>query len=278
MDAIEQHNADKTQTYTLGRNQFTHLTLEEFKEAAHIGGIIPPNLRSHGGKVQENISDASALPTTVDWVAAGAVTPVKNQGSCGSCWSFSTTGALEGAYFIKYRSLLSFSEQNLVSCDKSDSACDGGWMDTAFGWVKSNGGLATEDSYPYVSGDNTVPACDTTKAKVAGAAPVSFTDVTANNVNALATAVAQQPVSIAIQANQAAFQSYSGGIISGRCGTNIDHGVLAVGYGHDSATGLDYWKVKNSWGPTWGSGGYVYIEKSSADLCGVLVAPSYPNM
>ncbi len=278
MEQIHKHNADTTQTYKLGQNQFTHLTFDEFVKAVNLKGINKPALRKNGGKVHTAPADVSTLPTTVDWVAAGAVTDVKNQGSCGSCWSFSTTGALEGAYQIKYGNLQSFSEQQLVSCDKTDSGCNGGWMDDAFTWVQDNGGITTETAYPYTSGNGSNAPCVSGQTLVTGSAPSSFTDVTTGSVSALMSAVAQQPVSIAFQANQLAFQSYSSGVLTGRCGQNLDHGVLAVGYGTDASTGLDYWKVKNSWGTTWGEGGYILIERSNADLCGVLDAPSYPTL
>jgi len=277
VDQIEAHNSQNL-SYTMGINQFTHLTFAEFTEEVHLGATRPYSLRRNSANVHKEPADVSALPASVDWTTAGAVTPVKNQGSCGSCWSFSTTGSLEGAYFLKYGKLLSFSEQELVSCDTTDSGCNGGWMDNAFAWVKTNGGLTTEDQYPYTSGTTQVSGtCKTSGySLVSQVAPASYTDVTAGSVTALASAVAQQPVSIAIQANQPAFQSYSGGVLTGRCGTRLDHGVLAVGYG--TLNGVDYWKVKNSWGPSWGLNGYILIEKSSADLCGVLDAASYPNL
>ena len=282
VEQIHKHNADTTQTYKLGQNQFTHLTFDEFVNAVNLNGINKPSLRKNG-KVHTAPADVSTLPSSVDWVAAGAVTDVKNQGSCGSCWSFSTTGALEGAYQIKYGNLQSFSEQQLVSCDTTDAGCNGGWMDDAFTWVKNNGGITTEAAYPYSSGTGTNAACITGNTLVTGSAPTSFTDVTPGSVNALMSAVAQQPVSIAIQANQLAFQSYSSGVLTGRCGQNLDHGVLAVGYGTDdsvgtASSGLDYWKVKNSWGTSWGEGGYIRILRSSQDLCGVLDAASYPTL
>lgn len=280
VDDIEKHNADKTQTYQLGINQFTHLTFSEFQDAVRIGGTRPPFLRRQGADFLHTAPVDATNPTSVDWVAAGAVTPVKDQGNCGSCWSFSTTGAIEGAYYIKNKSLVSFSEQELVSCDKTDSGCNGGWMDDAFTWAKKNGGLTTEAAYPYTSGKtgSTGSCVSSGYSNVAGSAPSSFTDVVAGSVSALESAVAQQPVSIAIQANQAAFQSYKSGVLTGKCGQRLDHGVLAVGYGVDAATGLAYWKVKNSWGPTWGEDGYIRILKDSSDLCGVLDAASYPTL
>jgi len=278
VDEIEAHNAANN-TYKLGLNQFSHLTFEEFTQAVSLGATRPPNLRrSSSGPLHEEPKDPSAVPASIDWVSAGAVTGVKDQGSCGSCWSFSTTGSLEGAYYLKYKTLKSFSEQQLVSCDENDHGCNGGWMDTAFEWVKSNGGLASEADYPYTSGTGTSGTCKTTgytnDPKVA---PTSYTDVKTGSVSALQSAVAQQPVSIAIQANQRSFQSYSSGVLTGRCGQNLDHGVLLVGYG-TWTDGTPYWKVKNSWGSSWGMDGYILIERSDADLCGVLDAPSYPTL
>jgi C1A family cysteine protease len=149
-------------------------------------------------------------------------------------------------------------------------------MDDAFEWVKKNGGLPTEENYPYTSGTTGKSGtCETAHTNVAEVAPKSYTDVR-SNVDALMSAVAQQPVSIAIQANQLAFQFYDSGVLTGNCGQRLDHGVLAVGYGTEN--GVDYWKVKNSWGDSWGEDGYIKIERSDADLCGVLDAASYPNL
>lgn len=281
VDLIETHNANPKHTYKLGLNKFAHLTYSEFLDAVRIGGARTPNLRrSTTGRLHEAPKDAASLPAEVDWVKAGAVTPVKNQGQCGSCWSFSTTGALEGAYYNKFGELLSFSEQQLVSCDVGggDAGCNGGWMDDAFTFVQKNGGLTTEDQYPYTSGttQKSGTCIKTGYTNVAGVAPKGFTDVTPGSVSALMSAVAQQPVSIAIQANQPAFQLYKSGVLTGKCGQTLDHGVLAVGYG--TLNGVDYWKVKNSWGPDWGEGGYILIERGENDLCGVLDAASYPNL
>jgi len=275
MDMIEAHNSQNL-SYQLGINKFSHLTQQEFSEMVHLGGVRKPNLRS-SGVVHEAPADMSAVPSSKDWVAEGAVTEVKNQGSCGSCWSFSTTGALEGAIKISHGKLHSLSEQQLVSCDTTDLGCNGGWMDDAFDWVAGNKGLCTEEDYPYTSGAGKNSACKTGCTPVANSAPLSHTDVKAGDVNALMSAVAQQPVSIAIQANQPAFQSYKSGVLTGKCGQRLDHGVLAVGYG-TWTDGTPYWKVKNSWGPDWGMDGYILIERSSADLCGVLDAASYPTV
>jgi C1A family cysteine protease len=279
-DTIYLHNSDKDNTYELGHNKFSHMSFDEFKAYVRLGlderveETIANNVETH--------IDLTALPTSVDWTTKGAVTGVKDQGNCGSCWSFSATGALEGAYKIKYGTLISFSEQNLVSCDTIDSACNGGLMDNAFTWTKSNGGLCTESGYPYTSGTTGQKGtCYTTCTKNTGVAPKSFTDVAKNSDSALMTALVQQPVSVAIQANQPAFQLYKSGVLTGSCGTNLDHGVLAVGYG-TWTDGTDYYKVKNSWGTSWGMSGYILIQRGNPQRCGecgiLCGPPSYPNL
>ena len=281
-DIIESHNENKDSTYTLGHNQFSHMNFDEFKAYVRLGLDSPTEETEEADNILEANQNLTALPTSVDWSAKGAVTGVKDQGNCGSCWSFSATGALEGAYQIKYGSLVSFSEQNLVSCDTIDSACNGGLMNNAFTWTKSNGGLCTESGYPYTSGTTGQRGtCYTTCSKNTAVTPKSFTDVAKNSDSALMTALVQQPVSIAIQANQPAFQSYKSGVLTGTCGTNLDHGVLAVGYGTWS-DGTDYYKVKNSWGTTWGMSGYILIQRGNPQRCGecgiLCGPPSYPNL
>jgi C1A family cysteine protease len=274
VESIEKHNSDPSQTYTRGLNQFSHLTESEWKDAVRLGSTRPPNLRRNGEVHGEPTSDP---PASVDWVAKGAVTSVKNQGQCGSCWSFSAAGAMEGGYFLKTGNLVNFAEQELVSCDPLCSGCNGGWMDDAFKWVMQNGGIADDSSYPYTSGTTMqTGSCKGTGNSVANSAPSGYKDVQQGSVSALMDAVAGQPVSVAIQADQTAFKSYSGGVLTGTCGTQLDHGVLAVGYG--TLNGVDYWKVKNSWGTSWGDNGYVLIERSSSDKCGILLAASYPEL
>jgi len=278
LKTIEAHNAKKDKTFTMGLNQFSHLTWEEFKKEVGLTPMPKETLRSRSPKIHGEPSSMVDVPDSIDWTSKGAVTPVKNQAQCGSCWSFSATGALEGAYYLKKGSMPSthgFSEQNLVSCDKKDNGCNGGWMDNAFAFAKSNGGLATEESYPYVSGNGKVPACDSSNKPVSGSAPSSYTDVQPGSVSAMMSAVAQQPVAIAIQADQSAFQHYSGGVLTSGCGQKLDHGVLNVGYGTEN--GDDYWLVKNSWGASWGDQGFIKIGRGSSNLCGVLSKGSYPN-
>jgi C1A family cysteine protease len=238
--------------------------------------------------IQEKVGlSMNNLPESVDWVKAGAVTPVKNQGQCGSCWSFSTTGALEGAYYNTYGTLHSFSEQQLVDCDNrknggKDMGCNGGLMDNAFSWIEKNGGLCSEDDYPYTSGDTkTAGTCQTTCDVVDNSVVTTFTDVHPSNDVDMMTALSKQTVSIAIEADQQAFQLYKSGVFTGTCGTNLDHGVLTVGYG--TLDGQDYYKVKNSWGATWGDEGYILLGRGDEfnkgqGQCGMLLQASYPEV
>jgi len=284
-DIIEDHNS-RQNSYRLAHNHLSHMSLDEFKAYYKLGLARPEKDTSSSGLLHEAPTDLSALASSVDWSVTGGVTGVKDQGQCGSCWSFSTTGALESAYYNKYNSLLSFSEQNFVDCDilrngGRDHGCNGGLMDNAFTWAKKNGGICTEDAYPYVSGTTkTSGTCQTTCSKVAAAAPQSYTDVTVNSDAALMSALNKQAVSVAIEADQSAFQLYSSGVLTAACGTTLDHGVLAVGYG-TWTDGTDYYKVKNSWGTSWGMNGYILLQRGvsqAAGQCGILASASYPNL
>jgi len=313
-------------TYTLGHNQFSGMSSDEFNNFMgfqfNLEKIDPSKIESKIHHVKTKLREIKCLkdcvdnydtsnkldtvtcvtsciqdakdelsltnvPESIDWVNNGAVTPVKNQGQCGSCWSFSTTGALEGAYYIKNGVLDSFSEQQLVDCDTrknggKDMGCNGGLMDNAFSWIEKNGGLCTEEDYAYTSGTTkTAGTCDTSCTVVSGSEIISYTDVKANSDNDMMSALAQQPVSIAIQADQKDFQLYKSGVFTGSCGTKLDHGVLVVGYG--SLDGDDYYRVKNSWGTTWGDNGYIYLGRgdkfnNGSGQCGMLMQASYPTV
>jgi C1A family cysteine protease len=273
-DLIEIENA-KNLSYKLGHNPYSIYTNEEFREMMGLNRPLPAHL-SQKSLVEAVVEDSSVEATSVDWVSAGYVTGVKNQGNCGSCWSFSTTGALEGAYKKRYGVLNSFSEQNLVSCDNADSACNGGWMDTAFKWIQGNGGLCTESAYPYTSGSTgTKGTCYTSCTKVSGSKIVSYTDL-GQTESQLQAGVDLQPVSVAVDASSA-WQMYSSGVFTGSCTNNVNHGVLNVGYG-TWTDGTPYWKVKNSWGTGWGQGGYIYMQRNTGTYggkCGIALYASY---
>ena len=267
---IEEHNAKKL-SYTLGHNAFSDMTWEEFS-ATHMGYLNRAPKNVERGLVETN---TTALPDAVDWVAKGAVTPVKNQGRCGSCWAFSTTGSLEGAYQIATGKLTSLSEEDLVQCDTAhDQGCRGGLMDDAFDYIEKNG-IAAEADYPYSSGGGVTGSCNTAKSKATVVSLTGHTDVPKDDEDALRAAVAKQPVSIAIEADKSAFQMYKSGILDNpACGTKLDHGVLVVGYGTDN--GVDYWKVKNSWGTVWGEQGYIRMVRGKTQ-CGLASQASYPT-
>lgn len=249
----------------MGINQFTDLTADEFRER-HLSTFNRTRPR------QEAWLEPTA-DDSVDWRAKGAVTPVKNQGQCGSCWSFSTTGSTEGAWQIAGHSLVSLSEQQLMDCStkEGDHSCQGGLMDFGFQYIIDNKGIDTEADYPYLMKNE---ACNTAKEANIAATITAFTDVPKQDPQQFQAALAKGPVSIAIEADQTGFQHYQGGVLDAPCGKKLDHGVLAVGYTSD------YWIVKNSWGETWGEQGYVRMGRNLAPPdgeCGLLDQASYPT-
>lgn len=325
---VQAHNASPS-SFKMAVNAFADLTGEEFK-ARYASG-----LRASAHKVRNlnaSLLNAAAPPTSVDWTTKGAVTPVKNQEQCGSCWAFSTTGSTEGAVFIATGVLTSLSEQQLMDCSQKEGnqSCNGGLMDDAFQFILDNKGICSEASYPYIAADE---ACKKTCTPVATIK--SFSDVPANSETALmagassrrarerereggrgarsraarpthrtfslpprahpppslptsprprpppCAAIVNQPVSVAVEADQNSFQLYSGGVMDAACGTNLDHGVLAVGYDTDAASGKDYYKVKNSWGAAWGQAGYIWLARGAkfnpAGQCGIQMMASYPT-
>jgi len=299
-ETIERHNADLRKTFTLGHNPYSDMTHEEFKFFFKLGGnsqATKGNSRVPFGNLRKAVSRKLGpnsavggqsnvrVPSEIDWRKEGAVTSVKNQGQCGSCWAFSAVGSIEGAAFLSTGNLVSLSEQQFVDCDYRDQGCNGGLMDHAFKYDHFHGGICSEEDYPYKGEKGTCQKgyirdnCEF----VEGSDVNSFKDIHAST-NALMEGIAIQPVAIAIEADKSVFQLYKEGVVNSGCGNNLNHGVLAVGYGKeiDSAGNFtDYWLVKNSWGDQWGEGGYIKLLRDSAldregGLCGILLQASYP--
>jgi len=269
---VDQFNSEG-HSFRVALNKFADLTNTEFRE--RYTGLRRPLIQVSDPEHVYEYDSRAALPASVDWRTKGAVTGVKDQGQCGSCWSFSTTGSVEGAWALNY-SLVSLSEQNLMDCSRSygNLGCNGGLMDSAFKYIIANGGIDTESSYPYE--ESTSYDCRY-KAVNKGAEISSYKDVTKGSESALQNAVAYRgPVSVAIDASKMSFQLYDGGYYyESRCSsTNLDHGVLAVGYGTGSDG--DYWIVKNSWGTSWGDKGYIYMARNENNNCGIATQASFP--
>jgi len=257
---------DKTYDVTL--TKFSDLSREEFRayNLAKVNLDRPRNLMD---------LDLENVPKSVDWRKKGLVTPVQDQGMCGSCWAFSAIAALEGAYAQKAgNKLTKFSEQQLVDCSdaQGDEGCNGGWMDNAFTYLESSF-EETEKNYPYAGIDQ---QCQYAKKKGV-VETTGFTDVKKGCEKSLTAAIAKGVVSVAVDAD--AFMYYDSGIITSDCGTDLDHGVTAVGYGTESGT--DYYIVKNSWNSDWGEQGYVRIQRNSGQdggMCGIALAASTPTL
>jgi len=268
---IRAHNAKKS-SFAVGVNEFADMSFSEF-HAKMTGYKGRHNRFARSRNTEGPHKHLKEVADSVDWRKKNAVTAVKNQGQCGSCWSFSTTGSVEGAHAIATGNLVSLSEQQLMDCSSAEGnqGCQGGAMDQAFQYIIQNGGITTEASYPY---QGAVGNCET---NVTVAATISsFVDVDSGDETALMQAVNIGPVSIAIEADQQCFQFYTGGILNNpACGNTLDHGVLVVGYGTDATTNTPYWIVKNSWGASWGESGYIRMIRGQ-DECGIADDPSYP--
>ncbi|QCD76845.1 cathepsin L [Vigna unguiculata] len=271
LEYIEKFNNGGKKSYKLGLNPFSDLTEEEFI-ASHTGLKLNSSLPRSSSATHLSVDDDN-IPPSMDWRERGAVTDVKDQGQCGSCWAFSTVAAVEGIVQIKTKKLIPLSEQQLVDCDNDNKGCDGGFMDNAFNYIKENEGISSESDYPYQGFAGTCQSAQPA-VQISG-----YKDVPENSEEQLLLAVAQQPVSVVVAINQN-FQSYESDVFEGPCGTELNHAVTIIGY-DTTDDGKKYWLIKNSWGESWGENGYMKLLRESGEpegVCGVAMKASYPTL
>ncbi|GMI23486.1 hypothetical protein TeGR_g13809 [Tetraparma gracilis] len=228
------------------------------------------------------IAASATLPASVDWSAIGAVSAVGDEGSCGGgCWAFAASGAVEGALYAKTKNMTPLSTQQLVNCvyTNHDSCASGGTMEDAFNYIRDNGGLCSAEDWQFIPENRAAGTCSVDCNTVSGSAISGYRKV-AGSEDALMEAVARQPVAVAVQGLTGPFAAYKGGVLTGQCGTALDHGLLLVGYG-ETEDGVKYWKLKNDFGEDWGEAGYVKIERNGGQngnkgMCGILMDATYP--
>ncbi|WOL02246.1 zingipain-1-like [Canna indica] len=271
MERVSSFLQSDKRSYTIGLNRFADLTTEEFI-ATFTGARSISSNTSKPAPMPFPYANMAA-PSRIDWRDNGMVTPIKDQGSCGSCWAFSSVASIESINKIARGKLISLSEQELVACDYNDAGCDGGLHYNAFAFVVSNGGITTEENYPYQPDQS---ACDAAKLSDHAVSITGYSLVPTEDEASLMKAVANQPVSVSIDASE--FMLYTGGIFDGPCEANLNHEVTLVGYGTDK-NGTNYWIAKNSWGESWGDQGYLLLQKDVAEkegLCGLAIRASFP--
>lgn len=278
LEYVQNFNSQPNRTFTLSVNPFADMTNDEFVNSRTGGLMVSTLSRPTDTQFYDSLSATSA-PSSIDWRQKGAVTSVKDQHNCGSCWAHSAAGAVEALTKIKTGQLPNLSVQELVDCvprTVDSQGCRYGSPTEAFTYITNNGGITSGSNYPYQAKDG---ACDKKRASQHAAKISGFVGVPKNNENALMYAVSKQPVAAFVDATGEQFQLYSGGVFSGSCGTAVNHIVLIVGYG-TSSDGQKYWLIKNSWGQNWGEGGYIRLQRNSGSAqgrCAIAVNPSYPT-
>lgn len=279
VDFVVEHNEKPDQTFTVGLNQFADWSMDEFEAFLNSGLRVPEATEVAPENLAENVDpemlslDLEDLPAEVDWAEEGYVMAPRNQGSCGACYAFSALGAMEGRWGIARgkESMKYLSPQSIVDCDRTNGGCSGGFMTLVYRHLlKSRGGVAcSEDSYPYAGRRKSCKTkCDD------GAAMSTYVDLQGASEATIMKAVSQGPVAVGVQANSRAIMNYKAGIITGSCGSTLDHAVVLYGYGTDAATGTKYWKLRNSWSARWGEKGDFFVKRGG--LCGIQKMPSYP--
>ncbi|XP_039132391.1 zingipain-2-like [Dioscorea cayenensis subsp. rotundata] len=263
---IDEHNTGN-HTFTLALNVFADITVEEYR-ATYLGTLPPPQ----GSIENDDNDDKKVVPDSIDWRELGAVTPVMQQGGCFSCWAFTAVATVEAINQIVTGDLISLSKQQLVDCDHK--SCSPYYIHKSLEYIKKNGGIDTEEDYPYKA---KYIGCNATKAKNIAVTIDGYKWAPRNNENGLKAQVSKQPVGAAVEGYGRDFQLYGKGIFTKYCGKKQDHAVTIIGYGTDGNT--DYWLIKNSWGDFWGEAGYMRLERNIQDRagkCGVAEWPVYP--
>jgi len=275
---VAEFNSKSTSSHKVEVNQYADMTDEEYQQQLLGGKQVKKHFET---LTSENLEDFRYEdvdpPSEVNYKEQGALAPIKNQGQCGGCWAFATTGSIEALHYLTTGKHVSLSEQQLISCSspEGNEGCVGGAAIYAYEYVKQNGGLNTEKAYPYEAETGT---CDRSLEQVKVASIDSFSRVPINDEEALMKAVSKQPVAVSIEADSMGFKFYSGGVFQSECGHDRDHAVLVVGYGADKE-GTKYWLVRNSWGPDWGEEGYIRMARgvdAPYGKCGLLMEPVFP--
>lgn len=286
---VIKHNAEAAKgvhTYTLGMNRFADLSSAEFRQVM-LRQIKSAKQHAHGHGQASKIAIQPTpyqprhkhdVPAAIDWRSKDAVTSIKDQGNCGSCWAFAAAGAMEGVSALKSGKLEDFSEQQLVDCvEQGTYTCDtGGEFQGAFSYASGPAGIETAQAYPYLGSSGN--ACKENKEQQQTQFK-GYHNVSVCDEAAMRSAVSENPVAVAIDAGGPNFQLYEAGVYQDdQCSNSIDgvnHAVLVVGYGH-SEKGGDYWIVKNSWGGGWGLGGYVWMQRGT-NQCGIATDVAFPH-